>query len=103
MVRMQSKYLETAVSAPLFSHEKGLQMKMPSIFVAVMLLFCLPVLASDWPGFRGPEGACISDENHLPTEWSETKNLVWKLALPGRGSSSPIVSGDRVFVTCYSG
>ena len=45
----------------------------------------------------------MSNDRRVPMEWSETKNLKWKLALPGPGSSSPIVWKDRVFVTCYSG
>lgn len=61
-------------------------------------------LAGDWPRFRGPNGTGIAEEEKaLPTEWSPTKNLQWKAKLPGPGVSSPIVVGDRVFVTCYSG
>ena len=59
--------------------------------------------AGDWPRFRGPDGSGVSSETGLPTEWSETQNLAWKATLPGPGSSSPIVAGDRVLVTCYSG
>ncbi len=59
--------------------------------------------AGDWPRFRGPDGRGVSDETGLPTQWSETQNLRWKLALPGPGSSSAIVHGERLFVTCYSG
>jgi outer membrane protein assembly factor BamB len=59
--------------------------------------------ASDWPQFRGPGGQGVSTETGLPTEWNESKNLKWKLDLPGEGSSSPIVYGDKLFVTCYSG
>jgi hypothetical protein len=59
--------------------------------------------ASDWPSFRGPHAQGISDETGLPTTWSEPQNLAWKTPLPGPGSSSPIVLGDKVFVTCYSG
>ena len=62
------------------------------------------VAAGDWPRFRGPNGSGISpDEAAVPTEWSPTENLKWKTPLPGAGVSSPIVVGDRVFVTCYSG
>lgn len=57
----------------------------------------------DWTRFRGPNGSAVSDVRNVPTEWSDSKNLAWKVALPGPGSSSPIVVGDRVFVTCYSG
>jgi outer membrane protein assembly factor BamB len=56
----------------------------------------------DWLRFRGPNGSGISDAR-LPTTWSDSENLRWKAQLPGFGSSSPIVVGPRVFVTCYSG
>ncbi len=62
------------------------------------------VEASDWERFRGPNGTGISlDPDPLPTTFSETENLQWKVALPGGGVSCPIVIGDKVFVTCYSG
>ena len=69
-------------------------------------LFCLllgitPVHA-DWPQFRGPNAQGISSET-VPVKWSETENLKWSLDLPGPGSSSPVISGDSVFVTSYSG
>ena len=58
----------------------------------------------DWPRFRGPNGSGVSnDKAPLPTEWSDTKNLKWKAELPGPGNSCPIVLGDRVFVTSWSG
>jgi outer membrane protein assembly factor BamB len=59
--------------------------------------------AADWTGFRGPGARGVSDETGLAVTWSETENLAWKRPLPGPGSSSPIVLGERVFVTCYSG
>src|SRR5688572_4038062 len=60
--------------------------------------------ASDWSRFRGPNGIGVSaDAAPVPVEWSESKNLKWKLSLPGPGLSSPIVVGNRVFVTCWSG
>jgi outer membrane protein assembly factor BamB len=61
------------------------------------------VVAADWTRFRGPGGLGTSDDTGLPTEWSSTKNVVWKAKLPGPGSSSPLIVGDRVFVTSYSG
>ncbi len=57
----------------------------------------------NWLRFRGPNGSGISQEKGLPTEWSETKNLVWKTKIPGSGSSSPIVVGNRIFVAYYNG
>ena len=74
--------------------------------VPLMLGLCLvaPLCRGDeWRRFRGPDGAGVSEDRDLPTTWSDTENLLWKTELPGAGSSSPIVVGDRVFVTCYSG
>lgn len=60
--------------------------------------------ASDWPQFRGPNGSGIAPgDARPPLIWSDTHSLKWRVALPGPGSSSPIVWGDRVFVTCYTG
>jgi len=55
--------------------------------------------AENWPGFRGPGRQGISNEKNLPTQWNETSNIVWKTAIAGIGWSSPIVFGDRIFVT----
>ncbi len=71
--------------------------------ILVTIAFSSDVGASDWPRFRGPTGSGISDEKKLPTQWNEGKNLKWKITLPGPGSSSPIVYGNRLFITCYSG
>src|SRR5262245_58239869 len=59
--------------------------------------------AADWRQFRGPGGLGISTDRDVPVEWSATKNVVWRAKLPGAGASGPVVVGDRVFVTCYSG
>jgi outer membrane protein assembly factor BamB len=55
--------------------------------------------AEDWPQFRGPTGQGHSTERGLPLEWSETRNVVWKTPLAGRGWSSPVVADGRVWVT----
>ena len=70
---------------------------------AIVIVVANSLDASDWTGFRGPGVRGSSSETGLATTWSETENLQWKRPLPGPGSSSPIVSGDRVFVTCHSG
>lgn len=73
-----------------------------------LLLCCLffSLLANpasaDWLRFRGPNGSGIA-QGDAPTEFGKDNKLKWKLELPGRGVSSPIVVGDKVFVTCYSG
>jgi outer membrane protein assembly factor BamB len=59
--------------------------------------------AENWPQWRGPQNNGISSETNLPAEWSETKNLVWKLALPGQGNSTPCIWGDRMFLTAADG
>ncbi len=55
--------------------------------------------APNWPQWRGPGGQGISTEKNLPTEWSATKNIKWKTPIAGRGHSSPIVWGNRIFLT----
>ena len=68
--------------------------------IIVLLLFlCTPVLGGDWPQFRGPTGQGQSDEKGLPLTWSETKNVRWKVAIPGKGWSSPVIQGDRIWLT----
>ena len=52
-----------------------------------------------WPQFRGPHAAGVGASGRLPTQWSATENIAWKAALPGKSWSSPIVWGERVFLT----
>ncbi len=76
---------------------------------AVLLSACLFVglfAGADWTRFRGRQAAGVareSDSRGLPLSWGADKNVVWKTAMPGPGSSSPIVVGDRIFLTSYSG
>lgn len=58
---------------------------------------------SDWLQFRGAQGVSKSTIDQVALDWNENKNLKWKTKLPGPGASSPIVVGDRVFLTCYTG
>jgi len=67
--------------------------------VLAFLVFTTAVHAEDWPAWRGPRLDGSSIEKNLPTKWSDTENVAWKAAIPGVGHSSPIVCGDRVFVT----
>ncbi|HUH06648.1 MAG TPA: hypothetical protein VML96_02470, partial [Egibacteraceae bacterium] len=75
----------------------------------VFLAGALPVLtghdltARNWPHWRGPSSAGVSPESGLPTRWSASENVAWKVPLAGLGASSPIVWGDRVFVTSQIG
>lgn len=60
------------------------------------------LLAEDWPQFRGPNGAGISENTGLPVEMGPEKNVVWKTPLPP-GHSSPVLAGDRIYLTAYEG
>lgn len=81
-------------------------------FVAILVLTSFITLASvkdaafadDWPQFRGPSGNAASETaTNAPIHWSDDQNIAWKTSLPGRGASSPIVFGDRIFVTAFTG
>src|SRR5262245_57174268 len=75
-------------------------MKRSQLLGVVVVLLCVAAgRAEDWPCFRGPTGQGISSEKGLPTQWSATENVAWKTKIPGEGWSSPIVYGDRLFVT----
>ena len=52
-----------------------------------------------WPQWRGPHFKGVSTTANPPVTWSESKNIAWKAPLPGRGNSTPVVWGDRLFVT----
>lgn len=70
---------------------------------ALLCLLTSSLGAADWPRFRGPSGDGLVTDTGLPLKWSEKENLLWRTELPGPGSSSPIVVGYRIFLTCYSG
>ena len=71
---------------------------MRTLFILLTLLTG-PLLAENWPAWRGPGGDGISSEKDLPTRWSSTENIAWKTPIAGKGHSSPIVWDDRVFLT----
>ena len=72
--------------------------------VAALMLSSAPVAQNAdadryWPQWRGPLANGVATTANPPLEWSETRNVRWKVEIPGRGSSSPIVWGDRLFLT----
>ena len=69
--------------------------------LALVALFSLTTVgfAANWPQWRGPDGSGISTEKNLPAEWTPTKNIKWKTPIAGRGHSSPIVWGNKIFLT----
>ena len=78
---------------------------MRNLRLAAFLTVCLSAMTAEpegpvnWPQFRGTDSAGIADSSVLPTRWSATDNVAWTAEVPGRGWSSPIVWGDRVYVT----
>ncbi len=67
--------------------------------VLVWFLTAGGVVAGDWPQFRGPTGDGLAPRAHPPIHWSPTQNLAWKVSVPGRGRSSPVLLGERVWLT----
>lgn len=70
-----------------------------SLLVLLSLCQANPAAPANWPQWRGPAGTGAAERADPPVRWSETENVRWKAALPGRGHSTPVVWGDRVFLT----
>ena len=69
------------------------------MLLSVSVGFSASALSDNWPGWRGPAGNGLSTEKNLPTEWSPTKNVAWKLELPGSAGASPVVWDKQIFLT----
>jgi len=78
---------------------------MAAMKATLLLALTFPFLcpAADWPRLLGPTGAAVVKESKVPLTWSDSENLAWKFDMPGPGSSSPIVVGDKIFLTCWTG
>lgn len=74
-------------------------------FLALAVLFvCGNVArAENWPSWRGPREDGTSQEKNVPTTWSDTENVVWKAPLPGPAGATPVVWGERIFLTSLAG
>src|SRR5262245_56191827 len=81
------------------SPRQGVSMSLRLILPAFALCASATLAGDSWPGFRGPGSDGRSDAKALPTNWSETENVIWKTAVHGRGHSSPVVLGNQVWVT----
>ena len=68
-----------------------------------LLLAAPPVAAAEWTGFRGADGRGTAPGETIRTQWSEDDGVAWRVELPGRGASSPIIVGDAVVVTASGG
>jgi outer membrane protein assembly factor BamB len=76
---------------------------MKRCMLLVMLAAVAPVVAADWREFRGPNRSGVSDARDVPATWDAKTNVLWKTTLPGPGASSPVLFGERVYLTCYTG
>src|SRR5262249_33307358 len=74
-------------------------MRFPWTVVAVCCIAGAVRAGDNWPQFRGPTGDGLSDAKTVPTRWSETENIRWKVAIHDKGGSSPVVWGDQVWMT----
>ena len=72
-------------------------------FGAFVASFLIAPANADWPQFRGPGGLGIAPDKNTPLAWGADKNIPWKTERPGPGASSPIVIGNKIFITCYTG
>ncbi len=77
----------------------GMHAALVRFLTFAILFFSFVLKADNWPAWRGPFGTGKSAEKEFPIEWSRQKNVRWRVALPERGNSSPIIWGQKVFVT----
>jgi outer membrane protein assembly factor BamB len=71
--------------------------------IAALSLVSASAQAENWPQWRGPRSDAVSREKNVPTAWSKTENVAWRLALPGPAGSTPVVWDDRIYLTSTAG
>jgi outer membrane protein assembly factor BamB len=71
------------------------------VLISLTVSTALRAHAGNWPNWRGPDGNGVASEKNLPLKWSDKENVRWRVELPGPGNSSPIVWGERVFVSQF--
>lgn len=78
-------------------------MRSLATFAVLLTLAFNSAAAADWSQFRGPGGSGVSDAKGTPLKWGDSEGIAWKTELPGPGASSPVVFGNKIFLTCYTG
>ncbi|TDI35733.1 MAG: hypothetical protein E2P03_00070, partial [Acidobacteria bacterium] len=88
---------------------ESLSIRLPCLLLILALSMMMPAAGQgggdgaaaelNWPQWRGPLGTGVAPRARPPVQWSESKNIRWKIMLPGKGHSTPIIWGDRVFIT----
>jgi len=74
-------------------------MRCSALLLCIFATSLIPGSAADWPCWRGPDGLGVSHETGLPVAWATDQDIAWKIEVPGKGASSPIVVGERVYLT----
>src|ERR1700738_1175732 len=73
------------------------------LFSFALIIGSPMMIRADWPGFRGPGHQGQAGPGDFPVVWGPQETVAWKTKLSGHGASSPVVKGERVFVTCFTG
>lgn len=71
--------------------------------IALLLSLAVPLVAANWPQWRGPNGDGVSAERGLPLRWSRTENITWRIEMPSRSGATPVVWGETVFLNVADG
>lgn len=90
--------LSTATRTNIHRTHERYAMRRLSTF-ALVLVLCAPALAENWPAWRGPTGQGFSQDQKIPLTWSDKENVKWKIPLENQGNSTPVIWGDKIFVT----
>ena len=80
-----------------------MQIRLSLLVTLIALLFAPSVQAQNWPQWRGPDNNGISSAKGLPSTWSKTENVAWRVELPGPGGATPCIWGDTAYVTSTAG
>ena len=72
----------------------------PVFALLLALVVVTSAQAENWPSWRGPQANGVAAGKSYPTKWSKTENVAWKISLPGKGASTPIIWEDKIVVTC---
>ena len=80
-----------------------MQIRLSLLVTLIALLFAPSIQAQNWPQWRGPDNNGISSAKGLPSTWSKTENVAWRVELPGPGGATPCIWGDTAYVTSTAG